>query len=155
MNDGVKILLDRMVTHPEEFTDATNLGATKWSGLLNYYDNVLTLEEKKAIEQGLLKIKRNAFTQQVMERLLDEPSPVEIDPNTYTFNTVGRDPWGSSSIDLKEQVVAHQAKIFDDLYKDEIRKLMQQELNTQTKAEKNKSKMEQLLQNVTKKRQVY
>ena len=88
MNDGVKILLERMQTHPEEFVDETNLGATKWSGVLNYYDNVLTLEEKKAIQEGVLKLKRDAFTKQVMEILLEEP--VKIDPDTFTIKTAGR-----------------------------------------------------------------
>lgn len=73
MNDGVKILLERMQTHPEEFVDETNLGATKWSGILSYYDNVLTDEEKKAIQQGLLGLKRDAFTKVVVENLLNEP----------------------------------------------------------------------------------
>ena len=99
MNDGVKILLDRMVTHPEEFVEELHLGVTKWDGLLKYYDNVLTLEEKKAIESGMLKIRRDAFTKKVMERLLEEP--VQLDPNTYTINTVGRDPWGSITLNQK------------------------------------------------------
>lgn len=151
MNDGVKLLLERMKTHPEEFVGKFN----RWETLFNNYSHVLTEEEIKAIKTHKSVLEREEFTHAVMQEIMREPTPVEIDPTTYTFNTVGRDPWGSSSIDLKEQVVAHQAKIFDDLYKDEIRKLMQQELNTQTKAEKNKTKMQQLLQNVTKKRQVY
>ncbi len=112
MNDGVKILLDRMVTHPEEFVDETHLGTTKWSGLLKYYDNVLTLEEKKAIESGLLKIKRDAFTKQVMERLLTDP--VTLNSETYTINTVGRDPWGSVTL---------QKPAYD--YDEEYKKLLQ------------------------------
>ena len=102
MNDGVKILLERMKTHPEEFVDETNLGATKWSGVLNYYDNVLTLEEKKAIQGGVLRLKREAFTKQVMEILLDEDKPVEIDPNTFTFKTAGRAMWGTTTLELQE-----------------------------------------------------
>jgi len=102
MNDGVKILLERMQTHPEEFVDETNLGATKWSGVLNYYDNVLTLEEKKAIQEGVLKLKREAFTKQVMEILLDEVKPVEIDPDTFTIKTAGRGVWGSSTLEHVE-----------------------------------------------------
>ena len=102
MNDGVKILLERMKTHPEEFVDETNLGATKWSGVLNYYDNVLTLEEKKAIQEGVLKLKREAFTKQVMEILLDEVKPVEIDPDTFTIKTAGRNMWGSSTLEHVE-----------------------------------------------------
>jgi hypothetical protein len=94
MNDGVKILLERMKTNPEEFVDETNLGATKWSGVLNYYDNVLTLEEKKAIQEGVLKLKREAFTKQVLEMLMAEDKPVELDPDTFTIKTAGRTVWG-------------------------------------------------------------
>lgn len=120
MNDGVKILLDRMVTHPEEFVEELHLGVTKWDGLLKYYDNVLTLEEKKAIESGMLKIRRDAFTKKVMERLLEEP--VQLDPNTYTINTVGRDPWGSVTL-------AHQKAHSDylDEYKQELQTLIKEE----------------------------
>jgi hypothetical protein len=96
MNDGVKILLERMKTHPEEFVDAWNEGSSKWSGLLGYYDNVLTPEEKKAIQEGMLKLKRDTFTRIVMEKLLEEP--VKIDPDTFTIKTAGRDPWGSSTL---------------------------------------------------------
>lgn len=128
MNDGVKILLDRMVTHPEEFVDELSLQGSKWAGLLNYYDNVLTLEEKKALEAGILKIKRNVFTQKVMERLLEEP--VQIDPNTYTFNTAGRATWGKTPdaqiIDeaLREAVDAmkiEQLKLAAEAYKNELK----------------------------------
>lgn len=120
MNDGVKILLDRMVTHPEEFVEELHLGVTKWDGLLKYYDNVLTLEEKKAIQSGMLKIRRDAFTKKVMEKLLADP--VELDPNTYTINTVGRDPWGSVTL-------AHQKAHSDylDEYKQELQTLIKEE----------------------------
>lgn len=149
MNDGVKILLDRMVTHPEEFVDELSLQGSKWSGLLNYYDNVLTLEEKKAIEAGILKIKRNTFTQKVMERLLEEP--VQIEPNTYTFKTAGRATWATSAVSIQEHVLqAH-----SDAMRAEMQKELMNQQITKTKAEKNKTKMQQLLQNVTKKRQVY
>jgi hypothetical protein len=98
MNDGVKILLERMKTHPEEFVDAWNEGSSKWSGLLGYYNNVLTDEEKKAIDSGLLKLRRDTFTRIVMQEILREPTPVEIDPSTFTIKTAGRDPWGSSTL---------------------------------------------------------
>jgi hypothetical protein len=52
---------------------------------------VLTLEEKKAIQGGVLRLKREAFTKQVMEILLDEDKPVEIDPSTNTINNLGKD----------------------------------------------------------------
>jgi len=153
MIQGMEILLDRMKTHPEQFLRDYSGLPNKWDRLIDHYRHVLTDAEMKAYNNAKHELERQKFTSNVLETLLAEP--VNIDPNTYTFTTAGRDPWGSSTINLKEQVVAHQAKIFDDLYKDEIRKLMQQELNTQTKAEKNKAKMEQLLKNVTGKKKAY
>lgn len=153
MIQGMEILLDRMKTHPEEFLRDYSNALNKWDRLIDHYRHVLTNEEMKAYNDAKHELERQQFTANVLETLLAEPS--QLAPETLTFRTQGRDPWVSSTISLKEQVVAHQAQIFDDLYKDEIRKLMQQELNTQTKAEKNNKKMKQLLQNITKKKQVY
>ena len=103
MNDGVKILLERMKTHPEEFVDDGLLGATKWSGVLNYYDSVLTSEEKKAIQEGMLQIKRDAFTKQVMEMLIEEP--VKIGTTADQMRALRRMPAGyQQTLTLQEQV---------------------------------------------------
>ena len=154
MIEGLEILIDRMKTHPEEFISEGHASMpSKWDRLIDHYRHVLTDAEMKAYNNARHELTRQQFTATVLQTLLYEPS--QLAPETITFSTQGRDPWGSSTINLKEQVVAHQAKIFDDLYKDEIRKLMQQELNTQTKAEKNKAKMEQLLKNVTGKKKAY
>ena len=83
MNDGVKILLERMKTHPEEFIPP----AIKWSSLVDFYDSVLTDEEKKTIKDGIVELNRAEFTKKVLEMLMEEP--VELDPNTYTMNRIG------------------------------------------------------------------
>lgn len=129
MNDGVKILLDRMKTHPEEFVDELSLNGTKWSGLLRYYDDVLTTEEQHAIKAGMVDIKRGAFTKQVMEMLLEEP--IQLDPNTYTFNTAGRHAWQSPT--LISNTTAKSIQQIQEEQLAQIKEIMKTELQQATK----------------------
>ena len=142
MNDGVKILLDRMKTHPEEFVDELSLNGTKWSGLLRYYDDVLTTEEQHAIKAGMVDIKRGAFTKQVMEMLLEEP--IQLDPNTYTFNTAGRHAWQSPALIGKNP----NEKVIDDALRDAVDKMRIEQLKEAAelykKELKNKSAFEKV-----------
>ena len=156
MIQGLEILIDRMKTHPEEFISEGHASMpSKWDRLIDHYRHVLTDEEMKAYNTARHELTRQQFTATVLQTLLYEPSPVEIEPNTYTFKTAGRDPWGTTTLGLQEQVLADKHKMFEELYKDEINKLKQQQYVNKTKAEKNKSKMEQLLQAVTKKKKAY
>lgn len=148
MNDGVKMVLERMKTHPEEFYGEES----RWSYVMSRYEKFFTQQEKNHLENAITELRRGEFTAKVMEKLLEEP--VKLD-SEFTIRTTGRDPWGSSTLSIQEQVLADKQRLFEDAYKDEVRKLMQQQLNNQSKAEKNKSKMRQLLQAVTKKKQVY
>lgn len=151
MLDGVKILLERMQTHPEEFHGDYN----RWTQIINRFEKFFNTNERALINGALTNIRRDEFTGLVMQELLRESVPVEIDPNSYTIKTTGRDTWGNSTLSIAEQVLADKQKMIEDAYKDEIRKLIHEEKTNLTKAEKNKSKMQQLLQNVTKRRQVY
>jgi hypothetical protein len=76
MNDGVKILLERMKTHPEEFFDeSSRLHVTsKWGTLIADHQNFLELEDKKALDEGLKKLHQQIFTEKVMEELVDPKS---------------------------------------------------------------------------------
>lgn len=101
MIDGMKIILERMKTNPEEFVG--NLGTFgRWENIVQMSREVLTEEENKAFDDALHELKRKNFTTQVLQVLMEEP--VKIDPNTFTMKTVGRDPWGSSQLSLAEQV---------------------------------------------------
>jgi hypothetical protein len=71
MNDGVKILLARMETHPEEFIYNPHEDANKWSRLMNSFRHCLTLEEINALDEGIRDIERDRFTELVMQELLD------------------------------------------------------------------------------------
>jgi hypothetical protein len=68
--DGVKILLKRMESNPEEFTKAT-----KWSEFLplnDYWTHALTAQETYALKEGLRKISSKLFTERVIAKLLED-----------------------------------------------------------------------------------
>lgn len=144
MIQGLEILIDRMKTHPEEFISEGHASMpSKWDRLIDHYRHVLTDEEMKAYNTARHELTRQQFTATVLQTLLYEPSPVEIEPNTYTFKTAGRDPWGSTTVaplNLKEQVLNDKAKLFDDVYKDEIKKLRAQQKIESLKAFKKEIK---------------
>jgi len=94
MNDGVKILLERMKTHPEEFYGSYN----RWTEVIERFEKFIHANERALINGALTNIRREEFTQIVMNELLHEPTPIEVDPDTFTIKTAGRDPWGTSTL---------------------------------------------------------
>jgi hypothetical protein len=98
MNDGVKILLERMKTHPEEFVGRPR----RWEYILEEYDNVLAEDEAKAIKEGLKELRRSEFTCVVMQEILREPIPVDMNTDKFTFNTADRAMWGTTTLELQE-----------------------------------------------------
>lgn len=90
--DGVKILLKRMESNPEEFKGQDN----KWNSLIpkgsgGYIDwsHALTEEESKALAEGMRKIYRTVYTEKVMSTLLyategEDPYTVKgVPPGTW------------------------------------------------------------------------
>jgi hypothetical protein len=120
MNDGVKILLERMQTHPEEFQGDYN----KWADLINRYEKFFTASERSMINGAITNIRRDEFTTIVMEKLLAEDKPVEIDPSTFTINTMGR---GNVTLNSRS---------FKDLAKTSIDDIMQDQLKDAVEAYK-------------------
>ena len=93
MIDGMKIILERMKTNPEEFVN--NLGRIgRWESIITMNNDVLTDEEMKAFTDALRELRRESFTAKVLQTLMEEP--VTVDPNTYTINTAGRYTGGAS-----------------------------------------------------------
>ena len=113
MNDGVKMVLERMKTHPEEFYGEES----RWSYIMSRYEKFFTQLEKNHLENAITNLRRGEFTARVMEKLLEEP--VKLDKETYTFQTAGRDPWGS--------VTLNQKPAYD--YQEEYRKLLQTQID--------------------------
>lgn len=85
--DGVKILLKRMESNPEEFKGADN----KWHNLIpkgsgGYVDwsHALTEEETKALTEGVRKIHRVVYTEKVMSTLLYSTEDLaQVQPGTW------------------------------------------------------------------------
>lgn len=78
MLEGVRIILERMKTNPEEFDQHGRWG---WLVGLIYDDAIkypLTDEEISAIKDGLLIINRDRFNQRVLRTLIDEPLPMTV-----------------------------------------------------------------------------
>lgn len=100
--DGVKILLKRMESNPEEFKGQDN----KWSSLIpkgsgGYidWDHALTAEEIKALAEGMRKIHRIVYTDKVMSTLLystEEEELAQVQPGTWV--NVGHAGGGGSGV---------------------------------------------------------
>lgn len=100
-NKGVLILLNRMDSHPEEFTERRNLGArSRWDWIIEQVSRrvlnghkgdsknrldlpFLTDEEVDALHDKYQQLQGQAFTNRVMSELLDEPE------NTLTEKQMG------------------------------------------------------------------
>jgi hypothetical protein len=89
MNDGMKIILERMKTHPEEFKESEKSPFAydgKWIGLVSDYENNLPEEDMKAFKEAVDIIRQEEFTAKVMEELLDPKS------EQLELNLVSRQP---------------------------------------------------------------
>lgn len=74
MNDGVKILLERIKTHPEEF-----IKGGRWVSMLAEYRDYIP-DEIEPIAVEVRKLVKEEFTKEVMKELLHaEPEQLHID----------------------------------------------------------------------------
>lgn len=80
MNDGIKILLERMQTHPEEFAVGEGV-IGKWDSLVREYETILDLEDIALFKQARGKLLQQQFTERVLEEL--------VDPKKSKWETVG------------------------------------------------------------------
>ena len=80
MNGGLKILIARMETHPEEFE-----GEGKWISSFNNYKKYMSEEEKDVFWKKLCELKMNEFEQKIVKRLMQEETPdqMELDINQH------------------------------------------------------------------------
>ena len=73
MNEGVKILLERIKTHPEEF-----IKGGRWVSMLAEYRDYIP-DELEPIAVEMRKLVKEEFTKEVMKELLDaEPDQLEL-----------------------------------------------------------------------------
>jgi hypothetical protein len=88
MNEGVKILLARMETHPEEFyvEHVNRMGnQTKWNLIWQLYKEYLDPKDVEAFNQVIDKIHQQRFTELVISELLDphEDAQQELSLDPY------------------------------------------------------------------------
>jgi hypothetical protein len=65
MNEGVKILIERIKTNPEEFTHGS-----KWAGIIHGYKAYLSKEDAQALDDAYNGLMQQTFTEKVMKELL-------------------------------------------------------------------------------------
>lgn len=66
MNDGVKILLERMKTNPEEFGGVYS----KWNQVISAHIAFLEEDDRKAITKGIDEIMQQRFSEEVIKTLI-------------------------------------------------------------------------------------
>lgn len=81
INEGVRILVERMKTNPEEFQEGV---VSKWAHVVRIAADAkwMTDEERKLLDDAANEVQRNAFTARVLEALtqgeeFDHPSEVQ------------------------------------------------------------------------------
>lgn len=122
MLTGVEILLERMKTNPEEFVEG---GYSKWSRVLDTGWNVMTEEERQALQAGMHEAKRDHFNGEVMRVLSqghdDHLLTMELGERVYNNKRLMQggysDPRSILTPDvLKQQVEETLEKQFDEAY---------------------------------------
>lgn len=111
MNEGVRILLERMETHPQEFNYGILL---KWSDIIKEIMKhakgepnavpFLDDDEVKAIYDKLRDLERQEFTAQVLRKLADTPEEPEQLDLPYMPAMPTRQTHGLSVEELKQAI---------------------------------------------------
>ena len=93
LSAGVRALVGRMESNPEEFFD----DAQKWRFMFgDKFREVMTEPEKGALHEGLKQVRRKEFDQKVMRELLKDEMEEQIKGGYYTQAHIGNTITGSS-----------------------------------------------------------
>jgi len=86
LSAGVRALVGRMESNPEEFFD----DAQKWRFMFgDKFREVMTEPEKGALHEGLKHVRRKEFDQKVMRELLKDDMEEQIKGGYYTTAQLG------------------------------------------------------------------
>jgi len=92
LSAGVRALVGRMESNPEEFFD----DAHKWRFMFgDKFREVMTEPEKGALHEGLKQVRRKEFDQKVMRELLKDEMEEQIKGGYYTTAQIGNTLTGS------------------------------------------------------------
>lgn len=93
MNDGIKILLERLKTHPEEFTDDENpfTYEGKWMRIFDKYKHNLSKEDVDTFLEAFNNLRQEKFTAEVMAELLNpkQEEQLTLSPTKLANVTLG------------------------------------------------------------------
>ena len=78
MESGVKILLERIKTNPNEFLGGEKYH--KWSLIIDRYKDFFTEEESKALQDALRDIVMPQFNKEVLKTLMAEEVEEDFNP---------------------------------------------------------------------------
>jgi hypothetical protein len=94
MNEGVKILLERIKTNPEEFEGSN----PKWNVLINAYKGILDPEDREALENAINGLMQQRFTETVMKQLLAPEEDDSLGKSWYTAQKIGTPRGGATLV---------------------------------------------------------
>lgn len=115
MNDGVKLLLERIKTHPEEFVSANGGlfdSRNRWQLLVQSYEGYLTTEDRDALRTAMNKVMAEKFTEAVMKELMgvEDDDPLGKSQKAHSNTVLGGLTQGVYSSQLAQQsLLAQQA----------------------------------------------
>lgn len=92
MNEGVRLLIERMKTNPEEFRidEGTLYSNNRWSKLLHTAvtdEKTFTKDEREAVKEAFLKVRRDNFTTDVIRTLTVDEDLILV--KRATISTTG------------------------------------------------------------------
>ena len=86
MNEGVRLLIERMKTNPEEFEieDGALYSSNKWGKFVHnaLRDELFSEEERSAVREAFRQVRRDNFTSDVIRALTIGE---DFSPKTFTY----------------------------------------------------------------------
>lgn len=100
----MEVLLKRMETHPEEFSEG--IDSSRWGSIIERYSDCLTQPERDKIAQGIRDARRLMMNQAIMKKLAgeEEPTLLPMESGTLTMNTKNRMVFKRTDLQLLEKI---------------------------------------------------
>lgn len=87
MNTGIRILIERMKTNPEEWASMTTRGRGRWEAVHEYWD-YFTEEDQNAYKEARNAMLQDEFTERVMKILAGEGDNDGVALNSVSHNDI-------------------------------------------------------------------
>ena len=87
MENGVKILIERIKTNPEEFGETGD----RWSRVVGKFRQFMSAEDRVALDEALRPILMEKFNEEVLNTLMrteQEQGELDLDPDPFGIATV-------------------------------------------------------------------